>query len=86
MNFRISRWTSAFTDSGKPKIILTEAPKGMPYKFRLLDDDGVVGAYGYSAHNHLSEEGYVFMPLDAYSYDYGFTEIQYMVNGKWETI
>ena len=41
------------------------------YKFRLLDDDGIVYAYG------ISSDDSSFSPLDKYSDWYGVTMIEY---------
>ena len=43
--------------------------------FRLLDDDGVVYAYGKSTNDGSTESA--FAPLDRYMPEYGCTEIQY---------
>ena len=52
------------------------------YDFRLLDDDGIIYAYGKST----SPDS--FAPLDRYEPDYGCTEIQYKdpATGKYHPI
>jgi len=52
--------------------------------FRLLDDDGEVYYLGVS---NDSESENAFAPLDDYGMpNAGCTEIQYLRNGKWETL
>jgi hypothetical protein len=82
-NFKVTRWCKDFTDNGKELILCHTPPEGMPYKFRLIDDDGIVGAIGYSMFDHNSYEDQVFAPLDYYSADYGFTSIEYQKGRKW---
>jgi len=81
MAFKIIKWCAAITDSGKDETI-AKKPKDMDHKFRLLDDDKVIYAYGYS--NNDSS----FAPLDRYQPDYGCTEIQYKnpKTGEYETL
>lgn len=93
--FTITKWCKSITDSGKdeytgrkPKLIARwqkanntdEIPK--LYKFRLLDDDGIIYAYG------LNTRPNSFAPLDYYENAYGCTEIQYRDEDttKWETL
>ena len=89
----ITKWCKSISDSGKdqytyrlPKMKkkLVEKYGSVPtlYPFRLLDDDGVIYAYGVSTDNSS------FAPLDRYMYDYGCTEIQYRNpdTGKYETL
>jgi hypothetical protein len=52
------------------------------YEFRLLDDDGIVYYHGLSD----SCDDNAFEPLDYYMAHSGCTEIQYKVNGQWETL
>ena len=91
--FCITKWTKEITDSGKdeytgrlPRLKEKYAEKfgtqPQLFSFRLLDDDGVIYAYGKST-NHGS-----FAPLDAYMDVYGCTEIQYKNpgTGKYETL
>jgi hypothetical protein len=80
----ITKWTKHITDSGKDEYTgrfkhmqrrLTDEYgwNGTPYTvydFRLLDDDGIIYAYGKS--DRMS-----FDPLDKYEPLYGCTEIQY---------
>ena len=57
--------------------------KGYDHFFRLLDDDGVVYAWGWS------DDDSSFQPLDEYGSAFGCTEIQYRVAGtstKFETL
>lgn len=78
--FKITKWTKHITDDGKDKVVCPK-PKGLDHKFRLLDDDGVIYAYGYS--NNDSS----FAPLDCYEGAYGCTEIQYRnKEGVYETL
>ena len=79
--YKITKWCKSITDDGKDKIVC-EKPIDLNFKFRLLDDDGYVYAYGYS--NNDSS----FAPLDRYQGDYGCTEIQYKNanTGEYETL
>ncbi len=77
--YTITKWCKAITDSGKDETVRSK-PKELNHKFRLLDDDGCVYAYGYCSNN------YSFAPLDRYEGDYGCTDIQYLENGKWESL
>jgi transposase len=72
-SFIITKWCKSVTDSGKDETINSK-PKDMPYKFRLLDDDGEVYAYGYSKTN---DDDAAFNPLNQFMNSYGCTEIQY---------
>lgn len=94
--FCITKWTRRITDSGKDEYTgrlphmrahLAASGRGSDplFSFRLLDDDGVVYAYGKST--DCSSEA-AFAPLDRYESDYGCTEIQYRnpVTGKYETL
>lgn len=89
----ITKWCKSITDSGKDeytkrldamkkKLIETKGFVPELYSFRLLDDDGVVYAYGKSTDDSS------FAPLDRYMYDYGCTEIQYKNKntGLYETL
>lgn len=78
----ITKWTKAITDSGKDETV-AKKPAELPHKFRLLDDDGIVYAYGYSLTNDDEE---AFKPLDATMGTYGCTDIQYLNNGEWESL
>ena len=50
-------------------------------KFRMLDDDGIVCYEG------IADKNTGFEPLHNFGTpDSGCTEIQYLVNGKWETL
>lgn len=89
----ITKWCKTITDSHKDvythrldhmKKRLLKETGSVPtlYRFRLLDDDGEIYAYGVSTNNSS------FAPLDRYEYNYGCTEIQYKnpVTGKYETL
>ena len=78
--WNITKWCKSITDSGKDEYTGRDVT-GCDRRFRLLDDDGEIYAYGKA-----SEE--TFAPLDAYMYDYGCTEIQYknLDTGKYETL
>ena len=78
--WNITKWCKTITDSGKDEYTHRDV-SGCDYSFRLLDDDGVIYAYGKA-----NEE--TFDPLDAYMYSYGVTEIQYKnpETGKYETL
>lgn len=80
MKWNITKWCKTITDSEKDEYTGRDV-SGCPFKFRLLDDDREVYAYGKA-----SEE--TFAPLDAYKYVYGCTEIQYknLITGKYETL
>jgi hypothetical protein len=63
---------------------MPERPQSLPYKFRMLDDDGNIYFYGESD-DSASESA--FAPLDDFGLPYaGCTEIQYLENGKWEPL
>lgn len=81
----ITKWTRHITDSGKDEytgrfehmkrrladeLASNDNTPIQVYDFRLLDDDGVIYAYGKSTVRS-------FAPLDRYEPDYGCTEIQY---------
>jgi len=89
----ITKWCKSITDSGKDEYTnrlqhmkerLIRQLGHLPplYRFRLLDDDGIVYAYG------VSTDDSSFAPLDRYEYIYGCTEIQYKnpTTGKYETL
>ena len=80
-DWNITKWCKSITDDGKD-FYTGRDTKGMTESFRLLDDDGVVYAYGKAKPN------IDFEPLDAYMYSYGCTEIQYKnkETGKYETL
>lgn len=79
--WNITKWCKSITDSGKDKYTGLDVT-GCPYRFRLLDGDGVVYAYGKSSSDSS------FVPLDTYMYVYGCTEIQYKnpKTGMYETL
>ena len=95
--FCITKWTRHITDSGKDEYtgrfekmkahmaedLVENGNIPIPvYDFRLLDDDGVIYAYGKSTNNSS------FAPLDKYEPLYGCTEIQYKNpdTKAWETL
>ena len=82
--FIITKWCKSITDSGKDETI-NKQPENMPYKFRLLDDDGIIYGYGYSD-DCDSEKA--FAPLDEYEGVYGCTSIEYKnpETGIWEQL
>lgn len=88
----ITKWTRNITDSGKdeythrlPVMRRRLAERGNAsadlLSFRLLDDDGIVYAYGKNTDCD-------FAPLDKYEPLYGCTEIQYRDpdSGKYITL
>lgn len=80
-SWNITKWCKSITDSGKDEYTGRDT-KGMTERFRLLDDDGTVYAYG------KAKEGVDFELLDYYMYEYGCTEIQYKnkETGEYETL
>lgn len=68
--WNVTVWKGVITDSGKDEYTNRDV-SGCSYKFRLLDDDGEVYAYGMA--NKVT-----FDPLDEYLHVYGCTEIQYL--------
>ena len=89
----ITKWCKSITGDNKDhfthrlpilKKKLLEKYGQVPvlYSFRLLDDDGVIYAYGASSDDSS------FAPLDRYMYDYGCTEIQYKdkKTGEYKTL
>jgi hypothetical protein len=80
-DWNITKWCKSITDSGKDEYT-NRNTDGMTQKFRLLDDDGVVYAYG------MAKDDIDFEPLDYYMYAYGCTEIQYKnpKTGIYETL
>ena len=50
------------------------------HKFRLLDDDGEVYFYGKSGNSSS------FDPLDEFGGGFGCTDIQYLENGRYESL
>lgn len=76
----ITKWCKSITDDGKDKYINKDIDKSnMQYKFRILDDDGIVYGYGVS-------EKINFKPLNRYMNSLGVTEIQYKNNGKYKVL
>ena len=47
-SWNITKWCKSITDSGKDEYTGRDT-KGMTERFRLLDDDGTVYAYGKAA-------------------------------------
>lgn len=83
MEFIISKWCAVITSNGEDKYTAAVKTSDMTHEFRLLDDDGEVYAYGWSTDGDSED---AFEPLDYYASHYGVTEIQYKVNGSWETL
>ena len=82
-NWVITKWCKSITDSEKDEYVNKEIDKKhMVHRFRLLDDDGIVYAYG------VSDDDSSFSPLDYYSPLYGVTDIQYRnkETGEYETL
>ena len=77
----ITKWCKSITDSGKDEYTHRDTT-GLPYKFRLLDDDGIVYAYGRS--NNDSS----FRPLFEVGEGYGCVDIQYknLETGEYESL
>jgi len=80
VKWNITKWCKIITDSGKDEYTGRDVT-GCSCRFRLLDDDGDVYAYGKAS-------GETFAPLNAYMSSYGCTEIQYenQKTGKYETL
>ena len=82
-NWVITKWCKTITDDGKDWYINKDVKKDhMIHRFRLLDDDGIVYAYG------VSDDDNSFSPLDYYAPIYGVAEIQYKnkTTGNYETL
>jgi len=69
-NYEITKWCKSISDSGKDEYTHKDC-KGMPHKFRLLDDDGIVYCYGQCSSNQS------FAPLKYTGEGYGCTSIEY---------
>lgn len=82
LNWVITKWCKSITGDGKDWYVNKDIDKkNMPHRFRLLDDDGAVYAYG------VSDDSNSFAPLNYYMASYGCTEIQYRnKDGKYETL
>lgn len=80
VKWNITKWCKSITDSEKDEYTGCDVT-GCPHRFRLLDDDNEIYAYGNASAK-------TFEPLDTYMYDYGCTEIQYknQETGKYETL
>ena len=79
----ISKWCAVITDTGADVYPNYEGInlEDYPERFRLLDDDKKVYAYG------IAMKGIRFQPLDCYRELYGCTEIQYYAQqGEWKTL
>ena len=96
MMYCITKWCKAITDDGKDhytgraetlKKAYFEKYGKQPevFKFRLLDDDGIIYAYGLSTDNCTE---HAFAPLDRYEGDYGCVSIEYKNpdTGAWEEL
>lgn len=77
----ITKWCKSITDDGKDWYTKNDTT-GMTETFRLLDDDGIIYAYGKAT------KDVDFEPLDYYMYAYGCVTIQYKnkETGKYETL
>ena len=78
----ITKWCKSITDDNKDhytgrlnhmkdRLIAEEGCVPPLFSFRLLDDDGIIYAYGKGTDDSS------FAPLDRYMNDYGVTEIQW---------
>ena len=86
----ITKWCKSITDNGKDLYTGNKLETESVIKFRLLDDDGIIYAYGEMDYERFLHDEDVegFEPLDRYMYDYGCTEIQYKnkETGEYETL
>ena len=89
----ITKWCKTITDDHtdhythrlphmKQRLLNETGSVPTLYKFRLLDSDGEIYAYG------VGTDDSSFAPLDRYAPDYGCTEIQWKnpATGKYETL
>lgn len=88
--YTITKWCKSITDDGKDLYTGNKLETDNVVKFRLLDDDGIVYAYGIMDKDRFENDEDVegFEPLDRYMYEYGCTEIQYKneKTGEYETL
>lgn len=88
--YAITKWCKSITDDGKDLYTGRKLDTDNVIRFRLLDDDGTVYAYGIMDYERFLYDENVegFEPLDKYMYSYGCTEIQYKnkETGKYETL
>lgn len=88
--YTITKWCKSITDDGKDLYTGRKLDTDDVIKFRLLDDDGIIYAYGIMDRDRFENDENVegFEPLDGYMYVYGCTEIQYKnkETGKYETL
>jgi len=74
----IGEWSARFQN---PENRFEKCKEICNHKFRMLDDDNMVYYVGYS--NDSSS----FQPLDDFGMpNAGCTDIQYLENGKWESL
>ena len=74
----VGQWNARFKN---PESDIETCKRICGCKFRMLDDDGMVYYVGYS--NDSSS----FQPLDDFGMpNAGCTDIQYLENGKWESL
>lgn len=74
-------WEWADFDGAMGIFVLLPKPEGLfPHQFRLLDDDEVVYAYGYS------DDSSSFAPLDWAEAAWGCTSIEYWNGNEWEPL
>ena len=72
--FFITKNCACISDSGKDEYRNKGRSHEGMFKFRLLDDDGVIYFYGYSS---SCDDEAAFKPLDYYGEAYGCTMIEY---------
>ena len=88
--YTITKWCKSITENGKDLYTKNKLETDNVVKFRLLDDDGIVYAYGIMDRDRFENDEDVegFEPLYRYMYEYGCTEIQYKNEeiGEYETL
>lgn len=88
-NWTITKWCKSITDSKEDEYTKRTIEATEKIHFRLLDDDGIVYAYGVINKEWFDDDNENgFIPLDYYMSDYGCTEIQLKneVTGVYETL
>lgn len=81
MSYVITRWCKSITEDKRDHYVNKDkVTKDMVHRFRLVDDDDVVYAYGVSTSDSS------FWPLDEIGEAYGCTSIQYedRITGRYE--
>lgn len=72
LNWTITKICKSITNDGKDAYVNKDVnKKHMVHRFRLLDDDGIVYAYG------VSDDDSSFSPLDYYRPLWGVVHIEY---------